>query len=444
MRKIVFLLMLIVSVCGSASAQNKNIDKANETLSKAMSTEDAAKRQELLNKAIELYREGGMTREMYPIIGDAFLEKGDLTNASSYYNRSDKEGKKAGLRKVADAYVNEAFSGDEKNRPKLLAKAASFYGKSDASREGAIIIGDKFYELGEKYYNDALGYYMQVQAYQKAELIAKEFLSKDNSSKVKAAEIYRQLNTPEGFKTAGEIYYGMKEYAKAFDAWTSGEYAEGIKQYGEQMFASKKFDYADIAYNKAADIYLKAKDVNSIEKLADDMRKKGLFTSAEKLYMKSGNTPFAMKCKAFDKILAFQYDSARIFLDQANEPLIAKALKDNTKNIKGMEDIAMNLESISGGQPYVNYLTDSTTGKTYLNSVDEKVLNEYYGMVKDQIVDNIMRLSSLMKLVTNADLREILKAKFQKYAAVGKILDPATYAPKIQKAQVTVKDVYLQ
>jgi ribosomal protein L5 len=210
------------------------------------------------------------------------------------------------------------------------------------------------------------------------------------------------------------------------------------------MFASKKFDYADIAYNKAADIYLKAKDVNSIEKLADDMRKKGLFTSAEKLYMKSGNTPFAMKCKAFDKILAFQYDSARIFLDQANEPLIAKALKDNTKNIKGMEDIAMNLESISGGQPYVNYLTDSTTGKTYLNSVDEKVLNEYYGMVKDQIVDNIMRLSSLMKLVTNADLREILKAKFQKYAAVGKILDPATYAPKIQKAQVTVKDVYLQ
>ena len=99
---------LMLGSCVQLNAQNKDIDKGKETLVKAMEQKDAAKRNEMVQKATESFQKGGMKREMYALIGDAFLEKKDFTNAQSNYSRCDKPEKKEGMKKLAEAYVEEA------------------------------------------------------------------------------------------------------------------------------------------------------------------------------------------------------------------------------------------------------------------------------------------------------------------------------------------------
>ena len=92
-----FGFMLAISV--QLNAQNKDIDKGKETLVKAMEQKDAAKRNEMVQKATESFQKGGMKREMYALIGDAFLDKKDYVNAQSNYSRCDKPEKKEGMKK---------------------------------------------------------------------------------------------------------------------------------------------------------------------------------------------------------------------------------------------------------------------------------------------------------------------------------------------------------
>ena len=114
---ILFSILLITP----AFSQNKDVEKGKEILAKAMAAKEAAKKNDLLKSAIEHFTKGGLKKEMNAIIGDAFLEAKDYTGASNYYGRCDKEGKKEGLKKVGEGYVEEAFS-DEKTEAKMLAK----------------------------------------------------------------------------------------------------------------------------------------------------------------------------------------------------------------------------------------------------------------------------------------------------------------------------------
>src|ERR1035437_3352628 len=111
--KILALSMAMIMFLFQASAQNKDVDKGKEALKKALEQKDASKRQDLITKAREDFQKGGLKpQEMALIFGDAYLEKGDLQNAASQYGSASKEDKKEGFKKVADAYVEVAFSGD--------------------------------------------------------------------------------------------------------------------------------------------------------------------------------------------------------------------------------------------------------------------------------------------------------------------------------------------
>ncbi|MFM2307819.1 MAG: hypothetical protein RLZZ367_2488 [Bacteroidota bacterium] len=136
-------ILLMLGCFVQANAQNKDIEKGKEILAKAMEQKDASKKNEMVQKATESFQKGGMKREMYALIGDAFLDKKDYTNAQSNYSRCDKPEKKEGMKKLAEAYVEDAFSGDEKNEPKALRKAMDFYTKAEAAKEGARAIGDR-------------------------------------------------------------------------------------------------------------------------------------------------------------------------------------------------------------------------------------------------------------------------------------------------------------
>ena len=123
-RKIALVGMLGGCMWVSSYAQNKDIDKGNEALKKAMEQKDPAKRSEGVTKAIESYTKGGMKKEMYMLIGDAYLGVKDYTNANSNYSRLDKEQKKEGMKKMAEAYLEDSFADeDAKTQAKNLKKA---------------------------------------------------------------------------------------------------------------------------------------------------------------------------------------------------------------------------------------------------------------------------------------------------------------------------------
>lgn len=165
------IMMLFMTM--QVNAQNKDIEKGKAALIKAMAQADAAKRQDGINGAKESLQKGGMKpQEISALVGDAYLEKGDLVNATNAYNASTKEAKKEGLKKVAEAYVEQAFTEDEKAQTKSLTKAMALFGKADATKEGARMIGDRFYEKGAAPYPKALDYYVIGDGAVKIEQIA--------------------------------------------------------------------------------------------------------------------------------------------------------------------------------------------------------------------------------------------------------------------------------
>jgi hypothetical protein len=73
---------MLMAVSSILVAQNKDIDKGKEILTKAFQQTDMVKKNEMIQKAAELFTKGGLKREQNLIIGDMFLEVNDL--GSSY------------------------------------------------------------------------------------------------------------------------------------------------------------------------------------------------------------------------------------------------------------------------------------------------------------------------------------------------------------------------
>jgi len=81
-------LLLLAST--QLSAQNKDIEKGKEKLKEAFKQKDQTKKNEDIQKATELFQKGGLKREMYVILGDAYLEAGELQQAETKYGQADK------------------------------------------------------------------------------------------------------------------------------------------------------------------------------------------------------------------------------------------------------------------------------------------------------------------------------------------------------------------
>ena len=319
-RNILTLSIVMLLIICTASAQNKEVDKGKAALAKAMEQKDASKRQELINSAREDFQKGGLkTQEVAIILGDTYLDKGDLVNAANSYSTASKEDKKAGFKKVADAYVETAFNGDEKAENKAINKAMDYYKKSDALKEGARNIGDKYYGKGIDGYNKAIDFYILGGADVKLESIAKEYFDKGGESEDKAAEVYLRMKTPEGDTKAGDIYFNRKEYAKAIDAYEKGNSADGIKKYADYLYSQNKNDDADNYYVKVAAIYATSKDDGALEKLATESQKKGSYGLAARIYDKAGNSTLSDKSNGYAELINFNLDSATIFFNNVHD-----------------------------------------------------------------------------------------------------------------------------
>ncbi len=436
-------IVMMLACCVQLNAQNKDIDKGMETLKKAMEQKDAAKRNEMVQKATESFQKGGMKREMYAIIGDAFLDKKDYTNAQSNYSRCDKPEKKEGMKKLAEAYVEDAFSGDEKNEPKALRKAMDYYTKADAMKEGARVIGDRFYEKGAGSYSKALEYYLMGDAAVKVEQIAKEFFEKGGADEVKAAETYLKLKNREGAKKAGDIYYSRNEFQKAIDAYLSGGVEEGIQKYADYLYSEHRNEEADNLIMRLGDAYTEKKNDEATEKLAASLMSKGSYLLASKLYDKAGNVSLGDKCRAYDALTNFRLEEAKSLFNQTNDAAMAKLITDNEKVLKPLQDLAETMEALLKNAPFVSLVVDSVTGKSVPSVSDQKMQEDYYKSVRDQIIKNVNDVSLNYTKLSDVNLKKYVKMCFLKYGAVRSILDKETFAIKKQKQDIKVKDVVL-
>jgi len=443
-RNILTLSIVMLLVMSKASAQNKDVDKGKAALAKALDQKDLSKRQQMINDARADFQKGGLKpQEVGVILGDAYLDKGDLVNAANSYSTASKEDKKEGFKKVADAYVETAFTGDAKAETKAINKAMDYYKKADALKEGARNIGDKYYAKGEDGYSKALDFYIIGGADVKLEEIAKEYFGKGGTGEDKAAEVYTRMKTPEGYQKAGDIYFNRKEYAKAVEAYEAGNNAEGIKKYADYLYSQNRNDEADNLYLKIAALYATGKDDAGLEKLAQQCQAKGSYGLAARIYDKAGNTNMSDKSNGYASLIELNLDSARIYFTNVSENDMLKAMTDNAKGLNAIKDVADNLDVLQRGAPSVNPIVDTVTGITSLSAKDEKDQDEYYKSIHDQVIKNVFDLSAAFGKITNPDLKKYLRFRFLRYKAVRNILDTQTMAIRKQKSEIKVKDVEL-
>ncbi len=442
-RNVLTVSIVMLMIC-TASAQNKEVDKGKAILAKAMDQKDRSKQQEMINEARADFQKGGLKpQEVGVILGDTYLDKGDLVNAANSYSTSSKEDKKAGFKKVADAYVETAFGGDAKAETKAINKAMDYYKKADALKEGARNIGDKYYAKGEEGYGKALDYYVIGGADVKLEEIAKEYFGKGDANEDKAAEVYLRMKTPEGYQKAGDIYYNRKEYGKANDAYQAGSLAEGMKKYADYLYSQSRNDEADNIYVKIAAIYATKKDDGALEKLANESQAKGSYGLAARIYDKAGNTNMSEKSSGYASLIELNLDSARIFFTDVSDQAMIKAMDDNAKGLSALKDLADNLDALKRAAPSGNPIIDSITGATSLSAKDQKDEEEYYKSILGQVITNVNGIASNFGKLTNPELKKYLRFRFIRYTAVRNILETQTMTVKKQKADIKVKDVIL-
>lgn len=439
------LTLTALSVSMYAGAQNKDVDKGNEMLKKAMEQTDAAKKQEMITKAKEQFQKGGLKpQEMNVIVGDAYLDKGDLRNAELSYNTASKEDKKIGLKKVAEAYVDQAFgTDDEKTMPKSLKKAMDLFGKTGDTKEGARMIGDRYYEKGSGFYDKALDYYLIGEATVKVEQIANTFFEKGGDSEAKAAETYMKLKTPAGYEKAGNIYYDRKEYQKAIDAYMAGSVTQGVKKYADLLYSQHRDEEADNLIVQLAGAYAEKRNEEALDKLAQEVQDKGSYALATKIFEKAGNSTLADKSRAYDALLNFRLGDAKDLFTQIGDAASAKAIETNMATLTALADLYDNFGQIKSGAPNINLITDSVTGVQTPSSSDEAMREDYYKSVKDQIIKNVTAVATNYAKLTDDKLKKSVRMSFVKFGAIRSILDKDTFFVKKQKQDVRTRDVIL-
>ena len=432
-------LFLLASV--QVSAQNKEIDKGKQKLKEAFKQKDATKKGEGIQQAQELFQKGGLkTQAINALLGDAYLEDGDLSHAESKYGQCDKLTKADGYTRVGDAYVQQAME-NEKTEAKLLDKAMKDYTKAGKPKEGATSIGDKFYERGEKYYTKALDYYFRATDTASVIKIARDYEKKGAEWVTPAFDLYKRAGL---FKKAGDLAWESKQYAKAYDAYSAGDITEGMRKCADMFYSLGQESEAQNIYIKMVESYTKTANTEAIEKLATENVRFMNFGLAARIYDKAGNLNQAKKYYAYDKLMAMDLDSAKLLFTESDQESLAKAIETNIKVLLLLKDVKLQFDDWAKQQPNVGIEMDPETNRYKPVQKDEQMLVDYYKLIKDQIVDQCQIVSKNVTLIKDTEIKRVLMKRFLEYPAVGRILDKTTFAIKLNRGSAQVKDVYLK
>ncbi len=434
---------LMIICCCSLSAQNKDVTKGKELLRKAFTQKDAAKKNEAIQQAIQAFTKGGMKREMNLIIGDAFLAKNDLVQATNYYNRCDKAEKAIGLVKVANINVEQAFN-DPKNEAKLLKNAMTLYGKSGKTAMGAKGIGDRYFERGDKHFDKALDYYSIAADTASIEKVADTYIAKGGEDALKSVDILKKIGTKAALKKAGDLCFDKKQYDRAYDCYSIAGLSEGLRKTADKYNEIGKNSEAANVYIKLAETYMKTANTDAVEKLARENVQAMNYGLASRIYDKAGNMTLSRKYLSYYKFMELDFDSAKILMRGTEDDYLVKAIETNIKYLNILKSNNSSLDDYLKNQPSVKMEVDPNTGKFRPAIKDESILIEYYKNIKEPIVDYLLTVSRNVTPINNATLKQMMIKKFNQYPATSRILDGTTFAPKLSKSTSSVKDVYLK
>lgn len=431
----VFLIQSFFTV----QAQEKEIAKVDAYIVKAKQATDPAKKAGFYSKAAEVIMTARLPKSENVKIGDAYLEDGDITNAVKYFMRCDKEDKNEGYVKVGHKMIEQAFN-DPKTEGKTITKAISYFEKGGKKPEGFEAAGDAYYNKGEEFYMKAADYYAQGKMSAKIDKIAGEFAAAGN--KPRAAEVYMKLNTEEGFQKAGDLYYSLGDYNNAFTAYDKGGIADGIRKYADKLYGEGETADANALYGRAVELYAAKQNTSAIGELAKMEEDRGEFGIAASFYEKSGEANKAIRAKAYNNLVSFEFAEAELNFGQLGDNEIIKAINANMKYLTPLKEAAYYFDEVKQNEPPVTYSEDPETKKKTPNSADVEVFNDYYKGSIEAIVDNCYIVSANVPKLAHAGMRDAFMKKFKQYGAIRKVLD-ANFGKKLDKTTVTAKDVVM-
>lgn len=435
--KISVILIYLLPV--AAIAQEKEIAKVEKYILQARQATDPGKKADYYAKAAQLIIDARLPKSVNMKIADAYLEEGDINNAKKFYDRCDKEDKAEGYVKMGHKTIEMAFD-DPKTEAKTMSTAMKYFTKGGAVTEGYEAIGDAYYDKGQNYYMKAAEYYALGKISAKIDKIAGEYAAAGN--KAMAAEVYMKLETEEGFTKAGDLYYSVGDFNNAFTAYDKGGNADGIKKYADKLFSEGFVADANALYNKVVEMYAAKNNLSAIARLAQLKEERGEFGLAASFYEKAGEPNKSLKASAFSKLTSFDFEGAKADFNSLGDAEIIKAIAANMKYLTPLKDAAYYFDDVKQHEPPVTYIEDSVTHKKVPNSVDLEIFNEYYKAAIGAIVDNCYIVSANVPKITHAGIKDAFMKKFRQYGAIRNVLD-ASFGKRLQKAQVTAKDVVM-
>jgi len=445
---ILFLGLTLTSVAqkGKSSSANapqldqKKLAKANAMIGQAMKEKDKGKQADLLNNALELYREMKMQKEGNLAIGDAFYNKGDLKSADRYYAKGGKENKTETKEKVGKAYLEDAF---KETDPKLQKKAfdnaykalSKAYNPSEANR----MIGNEFFDMGMDYYPQALDYYQKAGYNEGIYLIADLYAVKPENIE-QAAATYVITKQREGYKKAGDLYYGKGDLVKAMEYYATGGVIEGYQKFAAELKKADKVKEYNTVVEIITDTLRKRNDLDAVSEYAVQAEKDNNYVLASSLYGKLGNTKLEKQYAAYNHMMSLEVIPAKeIFKTNGNED-IAEAIDKNIKALTDMQQSYFVLKELEKNVPKVASKINPQNGDLEFDKNDLKLRAQHYGnpSVQKSISDVVYGVSAnYAKLKGNAKLQGLVREAMLKFKPVKNILDNYDFTKKIIPINIT-------
>lgn len=422
------------------TVDQKKLSKANALIAQAMKEKDKNKQNELINSALEIYREMKMVKEGNIAVGDEYFKLGDLKTANRFYAKGGKENKVETSKKVGDAYLEDAM---KETDPKLQKKAmdnafknlAKAYGPQEANR----LIGNEFFDMGAEQYPKAIEYYLKANYKEGVFMIADLYAAKPESLDL-AAETYSMTKDREGYKKAGDLYFAKADYSKAMEKYVSGGVVEGYQKYAAELKKANKLDlYAAVVEIITDSLKVQGKE-NDIREYAIAAEREHNYTLANNLYKKLGDKDLEQKYSAYQSMMKLEAIQAKdIFQQMGKTDMVA----DIDKNIKILTILQQNLfvlAELQKGVPKVATKLNSNTGQMEYDKNDLKLRDQFYGNPANQkaISDIVYQVGKDFALYKgNEELKGLIRQAFLKYAPVRNILDTYTFTKKIIPINIT-------
>ncbi|MCU0329196.1 MAG: hypothetical protein MUE53_09415 [Chitinophagales bacterium] len=421
----------------------KKMAEANTLISKAISEKSSEKKNDMLRKATELFREMKMSKEGATIIGDAFYANGDMKNAVKWYSKGDKADKLDNLEKIGETYLENALEMEEgKEKEKEIKNALKFLSKKHGAPEANRIVGNKYFDMGESGYPQAISYF-QVAGYKEGiMLIADKYKSSGNLDK--AAEVYGVAGTREAFEKAGNMYYDRGQYIKAMEFYRQGGVIEGYMKYASELKKAGKIPQANIVYNIISDTLKSRGKIEDMRDVAVEAEREKNYELASLLYNKLDDQDLSKKYYAYSQLMKMEIVEARkVFQDMGRDDLVS-SIDNNISTLTNLQQYDLVLRELEKNVPKLGEIEDPSGKGVKYDPRDIKLREQFYAnpMNVKSISETVYKIGKEFQgFKEDNDIKTLVKERFLIHKPVKRLLNPETFKNNIEPAKVTSADI---